>query len=79
MPGTSALDPVPEIRVDVAPGTAILSDGHSSYKDLKHFGFRHDVVPHDESVYVLGKDIHTNNIEGFWSQLRRSIDGTYHP
>jgi len=21
---------------------------------------------------------HTNTIEGFWSQLKRSIDGTYH-
>ena len=25
-----------------------------------------------------GKDIHTNSVEGFWSQLKRSIDGTYH-
>lgn len=22
--------------------------------------------------------IHTNNLEGFWSQLKRSINGTYH-
>ena len=21
---------------------------------------------------------HTNNLEGFWSQLKRSINGTYH-
>ena len=26
----------------------------------------------------MGEDIHTNSIEGFWSQLKRSIDGTYH-
>jgi hypothetical protein len=29
-------------------------------------------------MYVSGKDIHTNNVEGFWSQLKRSINGTYH-
>ncbi len=28
-------------------------------------------------IYVNG-NIHTNTIEGFWSQLKRSIDGTYH-
>ena len=27
---------------------------------------------------MIGKDIHTNTIEGFWSQLKRSIDGSYH-
>ena len=37
-----------------------------------------DVVPHSQGVYVLGKDIHTNSVEGFWSQPKRSIDGTYH-
>ena len=26
----------------------------------------------------MGKDIHTNCVEGFWSQLKRSVDGTYH-
>jgi len=27
--------------------------------------------------YARG-DVHTNIIEGFWSQMKRSIDGTYH-
>lgn len=35
-------------------------------------------MAHSEQVYVLADDIHTNTIEGFWSQLKRSIDGTYH-
>jgi len=26
----------------------------------------------------FGEDIHTNNVEGFWSQLKRNIDGTYY-
>lgn len=40
-------------------------------------GFTHRVVPHSQQVYVLA-DTHTNTIEGFWSQLKRSVDGTYH-
>lgn len=27
---------------------------------------------------MLMANIHTNNLEGFWSQLKRSINGTYH-
>jgi hypothetical protein len=27
--------------------------------------------------YVRGT-VHTNSIEGFWSQLKRSINGTFH-
>jgi transposase-like protein len=75
---TDAATLVPEIQSSVPKGTAIISDGMSSYKDLAKLGYRHDVVPHSQGIYVLGKDIHTNSVEGFWSQLKRSIDGSYH-
>ncbi len=32
---------------------------------------------HMEKVYVSG-DVHTNTIEGFWSLVKRGIDGVYH-
>jgi transposase len=41
-------------------------------------GFNHKVVAYSRKVYVTGGDIHTNSVEGFWSQLKRSINGTYH-
>ena len=69
---------IPEIRRSVPEGSAIFSDGMASYNDLESLGYQHDVVPHSEGVYVVGDDIHTNGIEGFWSQFKRSIDGTYH-
>lgn len=69
---------IPEIRATVPTGTAIVTDGLASYDDLGKLGYQHDVVPHSQGIYVLGKDIHTNTIEGFWGQLKRSIDGTYH-
>lgn len=37
----------------------------------------HKVVNHSKHEYGRGY-VTTNRIEGFWSQLKRSIDGTYH-
>ena len=39
--------------------------------------FTHQVVAHGRKEWVRG-DVHTNGIEGFWSQMKRSIDGTHH-
>ena len=78
VPNTDARTLIPEIMANVPKGTAVMTDGLASYEDLKQLGYQHEVVPHSQGVYVLGKDIHTNTIEGFWSQLKRSIDGSYH-
>ena len=67
-----------EVQANIERGTAVLTDGHAGYDGLKALGYRHESVPHSQGIYVLGKDIHTNSIEGFWSQLKRSIDGSYH-
>ena len=39
--------------------------------------WKHNRVEHGTGEYVRGT-AHTNSIEGFWSQLKRSIDGTHH-
>lgn len=68
---------LPLIQKNVEKETQILSDELPSYDKLEAYGFKHDVVKHAIKEYVRG-NIHTNNIDGFWSQLKRSIDGTYH-
>ena len=78
VPDVKARTLIPEILSTVPVGTAIITDDLPSYRRLSALGYPHDVVPHSKGVYVLGKDIHTNSVEGFWSQLKRSIDGTYH-
>ncbi len=78
VPDVKARTLVPEIQSSVPVGTAVLTDDLPTYRRLSSLGYRHDVVPHSRGVYVVGKDIHTNSIEGFWSQLKRSIDGSYH-
>jgi hypothetical protein len=37
----------------------------------------HESVNHEHGEYVRG-NVTTNHIEGYFSQLKRSIDGTYH-
>jgi len=69
---------IPEVKANVDTNATIYTDDLPSYNDLDNNGFDHKTVAHSEKVYVSAGDIHTNNVEGFWSQLKRSIDGTYH-
>ncbi|OHB37213.1 MAG: hypothetical protein A2060_03645 [Planctomycetes bacterium GWA2_50_13] len=68
---------IPIMRRNVQVGTHIMTDDFSTYSRVKEHGFKHGVINHSAKEYVRG-DIHTNTIEGFWSQMKRSIDGTYH-
>jgi transposase len=52
------------------------SDESRIYTRVKR-QFDHEFVNHSKLEYVRA-DVHTNTIEGFWGQLKRSIDGTYH-
>lgn len=66
----------PFIREHVSEGTHVMTDEYFAYAALKHIGYIHKTVKHKER-FAMG-DIHTQTIEGFWSQLKRSINGTYH-
>lgn len=68
----------PILTAQVTQKSTIITDDFSSYDALARAGFSHERVKHSAGEYVRGGDIHTNTIEGFWSQLKRSIDGTYH-
>lgn len=68
---------VPLITEGVEEETHLMTDEFLSYAKMKNLGYDHDVIKHGVKEYVKGK-VHTNTIEGFWSQLKRSINGTYH-
>lgn len=55
----------------------LVTDSHIGYKNLDREFAGHEVVNHTEEEYVRGQ-WHTNSIEGFFSQLKRSIYGIYH-
>lgn len=67
----------PFIYKHVAPGTTVITDGFGAYKGLDKT-YTHEVVMHSENEYVRSGNIHTNTLEGFWSQLKRGIIGTFH-
>lgn len=58
-----------------------MTDSYAGYEVLK-WNYKHDTVNHSAGEYVKnGREafkIHTNTIEGFWSQLKRGINGIYH-
>ena len=78
VPDVKAKTLLPHIEANVIKDATVYTDDLPSYHNLGSIGFDHKVVAHSKKVYVTGNDIHTNSVEGFWSQLKRSIDGTYH-
>lgn len=77
VPSSGARVMIPKIQETIEPNTNIYSDEYSSYRGLKKRGYSHTTVNHSAMEYVRG-EVHTNTIEGFWGQLKRSLDGTYH-
>lgn len=60
----------------IEAGSTVYTDEYRSYSNLS-LNFNHDFVRHSADQYVSG-NVHTNNIENFWSLLKRGIDGIYH-
>ncbi len=77
VPSAGARVLLPRLKESIADGTTIYSDQARVYSTLKKLGYLHDSVNHSAGEYGRGI-VHTNTIEGFWGQLKRSIDGTYH-
>ncbi len=67
----------PFVRKNIAISAEVKTDQYHSYKPLAKLGYNHSTVDHGKKEFVNG-NTHTNNLEGFWSQLKRSINGTYH-
>ena len=77
-PDSKASTIVPMIQEHVHPYDAIIyTDEHGSYNHLSSLGYAHETVVHSAKQYVAGR-AHTNNIEGFWSNTKRGIDGVNH-
>jgi transposase-like protein len=62
------------VRLNVAEGENLYTDGHMAYR-LLDVEYNHKWVDHLKE-YVRGA-VHTNGIENFWCLLKRSIKGTY--
>ncbi|MDA1280547.1 MAG: IS1595 family transposase [Chloroflexi bacterium] len=78
VPDVKAKTLVPIVQAQVKPSVATVhTDELHSCDRLSELGYTHDRVKHSSNVYVIGTS-HTNTIEGFWSLVKRGIDGVYH-
>ena len=77
---------LPKIGVNVKENSTIVTDTYHAYKDLKNI-FTHKTVKHSANEYVRNEldidgrvafKVHTNTVEGFWSLVKRTINGTHH-
>jgi len=66
------------IREDVHTSARIITDENSAYTGIgDEFAGGHETVCHTACEYVRG-DVHSNTIEGFFSIVKRGINGIYH-
>ena len=66
------------IRDNTKDETAVIyTDDWAAYRGIADHNTRHKVVNHSKKEWVRGK-VHTNEIEGVWATLKRSVTGTFH-
>jgi len=67
----------PIVNGDIVPGSKVMTDDFATYRKIGSMGYEHEMVDHVHGEYVRGQ-AYTNTIEGFWSQMKRSFNGTFH-
>jgi hypothetical protein len=68
---------LPTVWANVKRGSEIDTDEYRAYGFLPIMGYDHGIVRHADKIYV-DDGVHTNTIEGFWSQAKNGIRGVYH-
>jgi transposase-like protein len=63
-----------EVKQNVSAGSILFTDELRSYNDLAG-EFAHKVINH--AVAYVNGNVHTNNLENYWSILKRGVKGTY--
>src|SRR5205807_177237 len=59
------------------PSSVLHTDALMGYRDMGTEFIEHEWVDHSSYEYVRG-EVSTNAAESYFSQLKRSIDGTHH-
>jgi transposase-like protein len=76
IPNASKKSLLPIVKQNVSENSTISTDDWSAYNTLNKLGYKHGIVKHQLNEWVKGIH-HTQTIEGFWSQIKRSIRGTH--
>jgi len=67
----------PIVQANVVDGTEVHTDEYRTYLTLGTIGYEHKMVNHAAKEYATPEGVSVNAIEGFWAQLKRSINGTH--
>lgn len=65
----------PIINSHIKRWTHIMTDEFGAYNNLEKY-YSRSAVKHSNKQYVVG-NCHTNGIENFWSNLKRTLGGSY--
>src|SRR5207247_2647190 len=65
------------VRQAVIENVSLVATDEDHAYDYVRQDMPHEAVHHGAGEYVRGH-VHTNNIESFWSLLKRGVMGTYH-
>jgi transposase len=68
---------LPIVSATVKRHSTIHTDEHSAYQTLGAHGFYHRTSNHNRGEYVSASGSTVNGIEGYWSMLKRGINGTH--
>ncbi len=66
----------PILEANIEKGTVVNTDEFRVYSTLPTIGFEHQKVNHSKYQWKNG-DAYTNSIEGYWSNIKKSIFGTH--
>jgi transposase-like protein len=77
VPAVTAKNLAPILEAQLHGATVVYTDEGATSKSLGRLYEKHDSVNHSIGEYVRG-DVHTNTIEGYFSILKRGINGVYH-
>ena len=77
VPAVNAANLRPIIKAQIDGATIVYTDEGATSKGLGRLFDKHECVNHSIGEYVRG-EAHTNTIEGYFSVLKRGINGVYH-
>lgn len=66
-----------QVITHVKPGSTLITDEYKAYKRMGRY-YNHQIVKHSWGEYKNKLGFSSNNIEGFWSHLKRMIIGVFH-
>jgi transposase-like protein len=77
VPDSSAQTLGPYVKRFVLPSSVLFTDEWKGYNSVG-LEYRRITASGTQTTSTSSGDVHTNTIEGFWSTVKRGIDGNYH-